>query len=152
MFSFFRKKPAPAPAPAAAPVVQPPPAPAQGGSLIGSALVQPIEIPVAPPVAPERQRWLEKLTSGLRKTGSSISLVFTGAQIDDHLYEELESALLMADTGVKATQHLLDEVKRRVQASGATRPVQVKNILIDSLTQRRRPLEKPLVIASSDPR
>ena len=152
MFSFFRKKPAPtpAPAPAATPPVQPA-APAQGGSLIGSALVQPIEIPVPAPVAPERQRWLDKLTSGLRKTGSSISLVFTGAQIDDHLYEELESALLMADTGVKATQHLLDEVKRRVQASGATRPVQVKNILIDSLTQLLRPLEKALVIGEFKP-
>ena len=153
MFSFFRKKPAPTPppAPAAASVVQPPPAPAQGGSLIGSALVQPIEIPVAPPAAPERQRWLDKLTSGLRKTGSSISLVFKGAQIDEQLYEELESALLMADTGVKATQHLLDEVKRRVQSSGATRPVQVKNILIDSLTQLLRPLEKDLVIGESKP-
>src|SRR5687767_2451973 len=153
MFSFFRKKPAPTPAPAsvAAPPAQPPQAPAQGGSLIGSALVQPIEIPVPAPVAPERQRWLDKLTSGLRKTGSSISLVFTGAQIDDHLYEELESALLMADTGVKATQHLLDEVKRRVQSSGATRPVQVKNILIDSLTQLLRPLEKDLVIGEFKP-
>jgi fused signal recognition particle receptor len=146
MFSFFRKKPAP---PAAAPV--PAPSPAQGGSLIGSALVQAIEIPVPAPVAPERQRWLEKLSTGLRKTGSSISLVFTGAQIDDHLYEELESALLMADTGVKATQYLLDEVKRRVQASGATRPVQVKNILADSLTQLLRPLEKTLVIGEHRP-
>jgi fused signal recognition particle receptor len=144
MFSFFKKKPAATPAPATA-------APAEGRSLIGSALVQPMEIPVAAPVAPERQRWLEKLSSGLRKTGSSISQVFTGAQIDDHLYEELEAALLMADTGVKATQHLLDEVKRRVQASGATRPVQVKNILADSLTQLLRPLEKALVIGEYKP-
>ena len=76
MFSFFRKKPAPTPAPQ--PVAAPPElpqAPAQGGSLIGSALVQPIEIPVPAPVAPERQHWLEKLTSGLRKTGSSTALV-----------------------------------------------------------------------------
>ena len=123
----------------------------RGGSLIGSALVQAIEIPVPAPVAPERQGWLDKLTSGLRKTGSSISLVFTGGQIDDNLYEELESALLMADTGVKATQHLLDEVKRRVLASGATRPVQVKNILADSLTQLLRPLEKALVIGEFRP-
>jgi fused signal recognition particle receptor len=152
MFSFFRKKPAPpTAAPVAAPVAAPAAAPPQGGSLIGSALVQAIEIPVPAPVAPERQRWLEKLSAGLRKTGSSISLVFTGAQIDDHLYEELESALLMADTGVKATQYLLDEVKRRVQASGATRPVQVKNILADSLTQLLRPLEKALVIGEFRP-
>ena len=150
MFSFFRKKPAPAvPAPVPAPAATP--AAPTGGSLIGSALVQPIEIPVPAPVAPERQRWLERLSSGLRKTGSSISLVFTGARIDDHLYEELESALLMADAGVKATQTLLDEVKRRVQASGATRPVQVKNILADSLTQMLRPLEKALVIGEHRP-
>jgi fused signal recognition particle receptor len=155
MFSFFKRKPAatPAPAPAAVPASAAPaaaPAP-QGGGLIGSALVQPIEIPVPAPVAPERQRWLDKLSAGLRKTGSSISLVFTGAQIDDHLYEELESALLMADSGVKATQYLLDEVKRRVQTSGATRPVQVKNILADSLTQMLRPLEKELVIGEFRP-
>ena len=156
MFSFFKKKPAatPAPAPVAAPAAPPvPAAPAapRSGSLIGSALVQAIEIPVPAPVAPERHGWMDKLTSGLRKTGSSISLVFTGGQIDDNLYEELESALLMADTGVKATQYLLDEVKRRVQASGATRPVQVKNILIDSLTQLLRPLEKALVIGEFRP-
>jgi fused signal recognition particle receptor len=144
MFSFFKKKPAATPGPAA-------PAPAEGRSLIGSALVQPMEIPVAAPVAPERQRWVDKLSSGLRKTGSSISQVFTGAQIDDHLYEELEGALLMADAGTKATQHLLEEVKRRVQASGATRPVQVKNILADSLAQLLRPLEKALVIGEHKP-
>jgi fused signal recognition particle receptor len=150
MFSFFKKKVAPpqAPAPAPSPPAAPP---ASTGGLIGSALVQAIEIPVAAPVAPERQTWLAKLSTGLRKTGSNISLVFTGAQIDDHLYEELESALLMADTGVKATEHLLAEVKRRVQASGATRPVQVKNILADSLSQLLRPLEKALVIGEHRP-
>lgn len=135
----------------AAPPAAPAAAPAAKGSLIGSALVQPIQVPLAAPVAPERQRWLDKLTAGLRKTGSNISLVFTGAQIDDHLYDELEAALLMADTGVKATAYLLDEVKRRVQASGATRPVQVKNILADSLTQLLRPLEKELVIGEYRP-
>ncbi len=106
----------------------------------------------APPApAPERQRWIDRLSAGLRKTGSNISQVFTGGQIDEALYEELETALLMADTGVKATQHLLDEVRRKVAASGATRPVQVKNILADALTQLLKPLEKPLVIGQHQP-
>eukprot|EP01036_Dinobryon_divergens_P039579 gene39579-52200_t len=101
MFSFFRKKAPtePSPAiptpvavtPAAAPPVEPAPPP-----------------PAAPPV---RQGWLDKLKNGLRKTGSSIATVFTGTQIDDALYEELEAALLMADTGVKATTHLLADLK-----------------------------------------
>jgi fused signal recognition particle receptor len=137
--------------PAARPAAPVAPPPAAGGGLIGSALVQAIDIPVAAPVAPERQGWVDRLTAGLRKTGSSISMVFTGAQIDDALYEELESALLMADTGVKATEHLLGEVKRRVKASGATRPVQAKNILADSLTQLLKPLEKALVIGEYRP-
>jgi fused signal recognition particle receptor len=170
MFSFFRKKPpvTPAPAPAetvapsvSTPVAPPPPAPVapapapvpapSGGGLIGSALVAPMEIPVAEPVAPERQSWMERLTAGLRKTGSSISQVFTGAQIDDALYEELETALLMADTGVTATEFLLSEVKRKVAATGATRPVQAKNILVDALTQLLRPLEKELTIGEHVP-
>jgi fused signal recognition particle receptor len=158
MFSFFRKKPAPTPPPAAATgapagapgTSAPGPAPS-GASLIGSALVQPIQVPATAPVEPQRRGWFDKLAAGLRKTGSSLSIVFTGAQIDDQLYEELEAALLMADTGVKATQSLLEEVKRRVQASGATRPVQVKNILADSLTQLLKPLEKQLVIGEFRP-
>ncbi|MDB5911496.1 MAG: ftsY [Ramlibacter sp.] len=130
--------------------ISPPPLRA-GAGLIGSALVAPMEIPVAVAVAPERQSWMDKLSAGLRKTGSSISQVFTGAQIDDALYEELETALLLADTGVAATQFLLDEVKRKVAATGATRPVQAKNILVDALTTLLRPLEKPLVIGEHQP-
>jgi fused signal recognition particle receptor len=110
-----------------------------------------MESPVAAEVPAERQSWMERLSSGLRKTGSSISQVFTGAQIDDNLYEELETALLLADTGVAATEYLLDEVKRKVASSGATRPVQAKNILVDALTQLLRPLQKPLVIGEHQP-
>lgn len=158
MFSFFRKKappPPPAVEPAATPAPLPPepaqPAPPAAGGLIGSALVAPMEIPVAAEVPEERQGWMQRLSAGLRKTGAGISQVFTGAQIDDALYEELETALLLADTGVAATDFLLEEVKRKVAATGATRPVQAKNILVDALTQLLRPLEKPLTIGERQP-
>lgn len=152
MFSFFRKKPpaAPAATPAA---IEAAAAPSPSG-LIGSALVRALDIPApqtAAPVEPERQGWFSKLSAGLRKTGSNLSQVFTGGQIDDALYEELESALLMADAGVQATQWLLAEVKKKVAATGATRPVQVKNILADVLTQLLSPLQKPLVIGQYQP-
>jgi fused signal recognition particle receptor len=164
MFSFFKKKsPPPAAAPSSAPpapvaqpaldsvaVAAPAPAPA-GGGLIGSALVTPIAIPVPGTVAPERERWLGKLQAGLRKTGSSIATVFTGSRIDDALYEDLETALLMADTGTKATEHLLADVKRRVREGGMTHPVAVKNALVDSISQLLKPLEQPLVIGQYQP-
>ncbi|MCX7277686.1 MAG: signal recognition particle-docking protein FtsY [Burkholderiales bacterium] len=102
------------------------------------------------PAAP-RAGWLDKLKNGLRKTGSSITTVFTGTQIDDALYEELEDALLMADTGVKATQHLLADLKQRVKAAKATEPQAVKALLVESITALLAPLEKALVIGQHTP-
>ena len=134
--------------PAVTAVVRPAYVPASSSSvsLIGSALVTPIDIPVPGAIPPERQRWLSKLSDGLRKTGSSISSVFTGTHINEALYEDLESALLMADAGVGATQYLLDDVKRRVKEGGVTHPIAVKNVLVEAITLLLKPLEKPLVI------
>ena len=169
MFSFFKKKlrsvlsPSPADTPAlptlpdqAAPAapLKPPEDKGKGSSsLIGSALVTPIDIDkaVAATVAPERQRWFSKLQEGLRKTGSSISSVFTGSKIDEQLYEDLETALLIADTGVQATEYLLAEVRRRVKEGGMTHPVAVKNALIEAIATLLKPLEKPLVIGEFTP-
>ena len=159
MFSFFKKKPAPPPAinptapalPGAAPSPAPSVESAAGGSLIGRALVTPIDIPLPSSVPPEREKWIEKLKVGLGKTASSISRVFVGTQIDEALYEDLESALLMADTGVSATQFVLDELRRKVRDSGVTHPVALKNILIGLLTEMLKPLEKELVIGQNKP-
>ena len=104
-----------------------------------------------PEATADRGSWMDRLKKGLRKTGSSITTVFTGTQIDDALYEELEDALLMADTGVKATMHLLDDLKRRVKDSKTTDPAAVKALLADALTHLLRPLEKPLIIGKHTP-
>ncbi|MBL7089478.1 signal recognition particle-docking protein FtsY [Acidovorax sp.] len=131
-----------APAPVAPPTpVTPPPAP----------VTAPATSAAPPAPAPERKGWLDRLKAGLRKTGSSIATVFTGTQIDDALYEELEEALLMADTGVKATTHLLAELKRRVKDSKTTDPAAVKGLLADALAELLRPLEKALVIGEHTP-
>ena len=106
---------------------------------------------VPPPAPPARQSWLDKLRNGLRKTGSNIAQVFTGTQIDDALYEELESALLMADAGVRATEFLLADLKRRVKEAKATDPARVKALLGDALTDLLTPLEKPLVVGEFTP-
>lgn len=136
MFSFFRKK-APASSPAAAEPVESPP---------------PTAAPAPPPeLAAPRQGWLDKLKTGLRKTGSGIATVFTGTQIDDALYEELESALLMADTGVQATTHLLADLKRRVKESRTTDPAAVKGLLAEAIADLLAPLQKPLVIGEHKP-
>ncbi|WP_027014791.1 signal recognition particle-docking protein FtsY [Comamonas composti] len=107
--------------------------------------------PAAKPEAEDRQGWMQRLKAGLRKTGSGIATVFTGTQIDETLYEELEDALLMADTGVKATQHLLTDLRARVKQAKATEPAAVKTLLADALCDLLQPLQKPLVIGEHQP-
>jgi len=150
MFSFFKKK---SPTVSATPPLEPGAAPPifTGVSLIGSALVTPIDIPDPSATPPERQKWVDKLKASLGKTASSISTVFGGSIIDAALYENLEDALLMADAGVNATQFLLGEVRRKVNDSGVTHPVAMKNILVAILTELLKPLEKPLVIGAHLP-
>lgn len=135
MFSFFRKKPA---------------APAEPA--VGSPAT-PDAAPSAAPAAaePERAGWFSRLRQGLRRTGSSIAQVFTGTKIDDALYEELESALLMADAGVPATAYLLDDLKRRVKDTKATEPAAVKALLADGLAELLAPLQRPLEIGGKQP-
>ena len=104
-----------------------------------------------PPPAESRGGWLSRLKQGLRKTGAGIAQVFTGTRIDDALYEDLEGALLMADTGVAATEFLLSDLKRRVKDTKATDPAVVKGLLADALTDLLTPLERSLTIGKVDP-
>ena len=130
MFTFFRRKPPAEPVADAAGAATP---------------QEPQEAP------PERRNWFDKLRTGLRKTGTSITQLFSGTQIDDTLYEELEAALLMADAGVKATEFLLADLKRRVKEARATEPAVVKGLLADALTELLLPLEKTLTLSATAP-
>jgi fused signal recognition particle receptor len=124
MFSIFRRKPSTGPAPA----------------------VEASEAPAGAEPGLERRGWMERLRAGLRKTGSNIAQAFTGTRIDDQLYEQLEAALLMADAGTAATQHLLTELKARIRSAGATEPAAVKRLLEDVLVELLQPLERPLQV------
>lgn len=158
MFSFFRRRPAPAEAP--------PPAEADGATrgasagastgATGGATTGPASGTAggpAPPPGPDAARpgWFARLRQGLGRTGSGIARVFTGARIDDALYEELESALLQADAGVAGTQALLADLKRRVKDSGADDPAAVKALLVDAIAEMLAPLQRTLVIGEHKP-
>ena len=145
MFNFFKKKAAPE---VVKEVITEKVIPSTATAVVTS----PTPIAAEPdPKAVPRQAWLDKLKAGLRKTGSSIATVFTGTQIDDALYEDLETALLMADTGTAATQFLLDDLKRRVKDTKTTEPQAVKALLIEALTDLLKPLEKELQIGLYKP-
>ncbi len=103
------------------------------------------------PAAKPATSWMQRLKSGLSRTSSNLSTLFTGTQIDEALYEELESALLMADAGVSATTQLLDALKTRVKQDKLTEAAQVKSALRTLMIDLLRPLEKPLVLNREQP-
>jgi fused signal recognition particle receptor len=138
MFSFLKKKSSPPVAEAAA---------AGASPAMASAPQE-----AAPRDAAEaKQSWLKRLKTGLVRTSSNISTLFTGTRIDDSLYEELEAALLMADAGVEATQFLLDALKLKVKAEKLTDPQQVKAALRALMIDLLQPLEKPLTLGREQP-
>src|SRR2546423_4564185 len=86
--------------------------------------------------------WAERVKAGLARTreilNTPVSELFTRPQVDESLYEDLESALLQADCGVEATQSLMASLRKQKAADGA----QLKAALKQALTELLAPLEK----------
>ncbi|KAG0165466.1 hypothetical protein DFQ28_000536 [Apophysomyces sp. BC1034] len=111
-------------------------------------------IETIPPPAPEpaaKHSWLSRLKSGLSKTSSSLTGIFIGVKVDETLFEELESALLMADAGVDATTYLLDALRQKVRSERLTDALQVKAALRTLLVELLGPLERSMVLGRAQP-
>ncbi|HLU00721.1 MAG TPA: signal recognition particle receptor subunit alpha, partial [Burkholderiaceae bacterium] len=54
-----------------------------------------------------KKSWLARLKQGLSRTGQNLGGLFVGVKVDEDLFEELETALIMADAGMEATEKLL---------------------------------------------
>jgi fused signal recognition particle receptor len=109
---------------------------------------------VIPPPAPDasaKKSWISRLKHGLSKTSTSLTGIFVGAKIDEDLYEELETALLMSDAGVDATEFLLEALREKVRTERLSDAMQVKNALRDLLVELLEPLEKSLMLGRAQP-
>ncbi|KAF0812347.1 Signal recognition particle receptor FtsY [Andreprevotia sp. IGB-42] len=169
MFSFFRKKDAPAATPPASDAVIEPqieadvPVDAVVAEVVAevAAAVPPMpEVAAAPPAVAQPQErptlsWADRLKAGLAKTrdklGKSLAGLFGGGKIDEDLYEELETVLLTADMGVDATQHLLKDVRERVSLRGLKDGAELKGALKESLNALIGPLQVPLDVSGHKP-
>ena len=145
MFRFFKRKSAPSAA--AAPGIEAEAAPPQQPE----AATEPVAPELTVDVEQPAPGWFNRLRSGLRKTGAGLTGLFGGSRIDDALYDDLESALIMADAGVPATAALLADLRRRVRAERAETPQQVRGLLAQTLAELLAPLEKPLDIGRQSP-
>ncbi|MDO4878174.1 MAG: signal recognition particle-docking protein FtsY, partial [Neisseria sp.] len=100
--------------------------------------------------AETKANWAARLKQGLSKSrdkmAKSLAGVFGGGKIDEDLYEELETVLLTGDMGIEATEHLMNEVRRRVSLKGLSDGKELRQALKDAVYDLLAPLEKPLVI------
>ncbi|WP_323029165.1 signal recognition particle-docking protein FtsY [Castellaniella defragrans] len=139
------------PAPAAAPV-QPPDAWSDRPDETADPLVRLDRAASAEAAVPASSgSWLGRLRRGLSRTGQSLGGLFTGVKVDEALFEELETALIMADAGVEATEKLLEQLRARVRRQRIERPEAVRAALRDILAEHLKVLEKPFVVGEAAP-
>ena len=94
--------------------------------------------------------WAARLKKGLTKSrdkmAKSLAGVFGGGQIDEDLYEELETVLITSDMGMEATEYLMKDVRNRVSLKGLKDGNELRGALKEALYDLIKPLEKPLVL------
>lgn len=94
--------------------------------------------------------WTARLKQGLTKSrdkmAKSLAGVFGGGQIDEDLYEELETVLITSDMGMEATEYLMKDVRNRVSLKGLKDGNELRGALKEALYDLIKPLEKPLVL------
>lgn len=101
------------------------------------------------PEPAKKAGFFARLKQGLTKTsqnlGSGLAGLFTGRKIDDELYEELETQLLLADVGVDTTSQLI----RQLEQHADRKALKDSGLLFEKLQQDMAQLldnvEQPLV-------
>ncbi len=87
--------------------------------------------------------FFDRLVQGLTKTRnnivSGIDSIFSGfSNIDEDFYEELEEILIMGDLGVHATEHILEDLRRKVKENHIKEPAECKDFLIESIKEQMK--------------
>ena len=85
--------------------------------------------------------FFDKIKAGLTKTRNAMAAVlenvFSGSEIDEDFYEELEESLILADLGVETSMKIVAELRRRVRSEGLTAAedarIHLKQIITDML-------------------
>ena len=96
-----------------------------------------------------------RLWHGLSKTRTNVSgrvdeLIEATEEIDDDFYEDLVDILIMSDMGVRTSDKVIEELKRRVAEQRITdarkaREI-LKQILKEMMNKPRKPLKWPMVM------
>lgn len=159
MFDLFKRKPAPKSPPAEPPAAETTAGPSHPAENVAPTQVEaraaPVDARVAPsPQAPAaRSSWADRLKAGLGLSRDKLSGALTGAfrrrVLDDEALDELESALLQADVGLAATEHLLEDLRARYRRAG--NDADPRALLRAAYADLVRPLESDVTVTTARP-
>ncbi len=121
----------------------------------GLATAAPQTAPGPIPETKVKQSFFARIKNGLSRTrsnfGDGLSNLFLGAkQIDDDLFEELETQLLVADVGIEATANLLKNLSERVARKDLQDPPALYKALKEELATLLQGSQAPLEIPQQD--
>lgn len=96
--------------------------------------------------------WFDRLKSGLARTSaqmkSGLGTLWGRERADEAWFQELEDTLLMADVGPRATQRIIDDLRKSADASD---PAALKHELAASINGMLAPLAVPLDTSAHKP-
>ncbi|PID66351.1 MAG: signal recognition particle-docking protein FtsY [Gammaproteobacteria bacterium] len=102
--------------------------------------------------AESKQSYFSRLKTGLSKTSAGFGHLFLGRKaIDEDLLEELETALLMADVGIEATQEIIDDITDAISRQSLGDFDAVLTQLKTTMQRILAASEKPLLYADKQP-
>lgn len=89
----------------------------------------------------EKKGFWGRLVEGLSKTRANIvagiDAVFSGfSNIDEEFYEEIEEILIMGDIGVRATEEIIENLKKKVKENHIKEPADCKELLVRSIKEQ----------------
>ncbi|WP_416306399.1 signal recognition particle-docking protein FtsY [Neptunicella sp. SCSIO 80796] len=106
-----------------------------------------------PPVNPSAEPvgFFTKLKQSLSKTraniGSGFVSLFTGKKIDDELFEELETQLLMADVGMDTTQKIIRQLTDKAKLGQLKDGEALYGLLKQQMSDLLTPVTQPLDVS-----
>jgi fused signal recognition particle receptor len=86
-----------------------------------------------------------KLSRTKASIGSGIADLFVGRSIDDELYEDLETQLLVADVGMHTTQNIIEHLTQTTQRSTLKDGDALLDALKEYMAQLLTKIEAPLI-------
>ena len=86
--------------------------------------------------------FFSKISEGLKKTRDSLGqlffFVFSGGSVSDELFDDLEEALVLGDTGAATAAAICEELRKRVKKDGVTDPEKVREMLAEVIAEMLR--------------